>query len=54
MIIHLLLSQDSFMTVVFLCGMHGIPITYLANVLAVDWLLDRVDAVCKVRIDSVN
>ena len=42
------------MTVVFLCGMHGIPITYLANVLAVDWLLDRVDAVCKVRIDSVN
>ena len=38
------------MTVVFLCGMHGIPITYLANVLAVDWLLDRVDAVCKVGI----
>jgi len=46
------IPQDSFMTVVFLCGMHGIPITYLANVLAVDWLLDRVDAVCKVLTDS--
>ena len=42
------LLQDSFMTVVLLCGMHGIPITYLTNVLAVDWVLDRVDGLCKV------
>lgn len=28
--------------------MHGIPTTMLTHVLAVDWLLDRVDGFCKV------
>ena len=37
------------MTVVLLCGMHGIPTTYLTNVLAIDWVLDRIDGLCKVR-----
>ena len=36
------------MTVVLLCGMHGIPTTYLTNVLAVDWVLDRIDGLCNV------
>ena len=36
------------MTVLLVCGMHGIPTTMLTHVLAVDWFLDRADGFCKV------
>ena len=32
--------------------MHGIPTTMLTHVLAVDWMLDRVDGFCKVLTDA--
>lgn len=46
------IPQDSFLTVVLVCGMHGIPTTVLTQVLAVDWLLDRLDGFCKVLTDA--
>ena len=40
------------MTVLLVCGMHGIPTTMLTHVLAVDWMLDRIDGFCKVLTDA--
>ena len=40
------------MTVLLVCGMHGIPTTMLTHVLAVDWMLDRVDGFSKVLTDA--
>ena len=42
------IPQDSFLTILLVCSMHGIPTTMLTHVLAVDWMLDRVDGFCKV------
>ena len=41
-------QQDSFMTILLMCGMFSLPTTKLASILAVDWLLDRLDGICKV------
>ena len=38
------------MTILLMCGMFGLPTTKLASILAVDWLLDRLDGLCKVVI----
>ena len=38
------------MTILLMCGMFGLPTTMLASILAVDWLLDRLDGLCKVVI----
>ena len=46
--IHCALPKDSFMTILLMCGMFGLPTTKLASILAVDWLLDRLDGLCKV------
>ena len=46
------IPQDSFMTILLLCGMFGVPTTRLTSILAVDWLIDRVDSVCKTLTDS--
>ena len=45
-----ILAQDSFMTILLMCGMFGLPTTKLTSILAVDWLLDRLDGLCKVPI----
>ena len=31
-------QQDSFMTILLMCGMFSLPTTKLASILAVDWL----------------
>ena len=46
------IPQDSFMTILLLCGMFGVPTSRLTSILAVDWLIDRVDSVCKTLTDS--
>ena len=38
------------MTILLMCGMFGLPTTKLASILAVDWLLDRLDGLCKVSV----
>ena len=48
----ILYCQDSFLTVLLLCGMHGLPTQNMTSLLAVDWLLDRVDSVCKTLTDA--
>ena len=42
------------MTILLICGMFGLPTTMLASILAVDWLLDRLDGLCKVVILILN
>ena len=46
------IPQDSFMTILLLCGMFGVPTSRLTSILAVDWLIDRVDSICKTLTDS--
>ena len=46
------IPQDSFLTVLLMCGMFGVPTAHLASLLAVDWLLDRLDGLCKVLTDA--
>ena len=46
------IPQDSFMTILLLCGMFGVPTARLTSILAVDWLIDRVDSICKTLTDS--
>ena len=46
------IPQDSFITILLLCGMFNVPTTYLTSLLTVDWLIDRVDSVCKTLTDS--
>ena len=46
------IPQDSFMTILLVCGMFGVPTAPLASLLAVDWLLDRLDGLCKVLTDA--
>jgi len=48
------IPQDSFMTILLMCGMFGLPTTKLASILAVDWLLDRLDGLCKVLTDATG
>ena len=38
------------MTILLMCGMFGLPTAKLTSILAVDWLLDRLDGLCKVPI----
>ena len=40
------------MTILLLCKMFGVPTSRLTSILAVDWLIDRVDSVCKTLTDS--
>ena len=42
------------MTILLMCGMFGLPTTKLASILAVDWLLDRLDGLCKVVIITMR
>ena len=46
------IPQDSFMTILLLCGMFGVPTARLTSILAVDWLIDRVDSICKTLTDA--
>ena len=46
------IPQDSFMTILLLCGMFGVPTSRLTSILAVDWLIDRVDSICKTLTDA--
>ena len=46
------IPQDSFVTILLLCGMFGVPTASLTSILAVDWLIDRVDSVCKTLTDA--
>ena len=46
------IPQDSFMTILLLCGMFGVPTTRLTSILAVDWLIDRIDSICKTLTDA--
>lgn len=46
------IPQDSFLTVVLVVGMHGLPTRHMSRILAVDWLLDRLDGLCKVITDA--
>jgi len=48
------IPQDSFMTILLMCGMFGLPTTKLTSILAVDWLLDRLDGLCKVLTDATG
>ena len=40
------------MMILLACNMHGLPTDLMANILIVDWLLDRVDGICKVITDA--
>lgn len=46
------IPQDSFMTILLVCGMFGVPTTSMATVLAVDWIIDRVDSIAKTMTDA--
>ena len=46
------IPQDSFMTILLLCGMFRVPTARLTSILAVDWLIDRVDSICKTLTDA--
>ena len=46
------IPQDSFVTVLLLCGMFNVPNSQMTSLLTVDWLIDRVDSLCKVMTDS--
>ena len=37
---------------VLVVGMHGLPTRHMGRILAVDWLLDRLDGLCKVVTDA--
>ena len=45
------IPQDSFMTILLLYGMFGVPTSRLTSILAVDWLINQVDSVCKTLTD---
>ena len=45
------IPQDSFMTILLLCRMFGVSTSRLTSILAVDWLIHRVDSVCKTLTD---
>ena len=40
------------MTILLLCKMFGVPTSRLTSILAVDWLINQVDSVCKTLTDS--
>ena len=35
------------MTILLLCKMFGVPTSRLTSILAVDWLINRLNSVCK-------
>ena len=46
------IPQDSFMTILLLCKIFGVFTSRLTSILAVDWLINQVDSVCKTLTDS--
>ena len=44
--------QNSFMTILLLCPMFGVPTSRLTSILAVDLFVDRVNACCKTLTDA--
>jgi len=44
--------QNSFLTILLLCPMFGVPTTKLSNILAVDLLVDRIHTCCKTLTDA--
>ena len=44
--------QNSFMTILLLCPMFGVPTSRLTSILAVDLLVDRLHTCCKTFTDA--